>query len=123
MIIQGDTLQELFTAALEGMSFFMKKETGTSQDYSQVKEVSLEASTVTFLLIDFLSEALTLSHIHKIIFGKVQFKRLTKGECVAQLYGRKEMSLDKDIKAVTYHEAHVKRNEKGVYETTLIFDI
>ena len=32
-------------------------------------------------------------------------------------------TFDEDVKAVTYHEAQVKKNEKNNYEVTIIFDI
>jgi len=48
---------------------------------------------------------------------------LTETEIEVKVFGRKVEEFEEDIKAVTYHEAEVKKNEKGEYETMLVFDI
>jgi len=123
MRVEGDSLDELFRASLEGMSDYIKKGVCNSGIFAENYKISLKTSNVTFLLIDFLSEVLTLSQIHKLIFCKVEFSEISEGELEATLYGRREKNIEEEIKAVTYHEAKVQLNENGLYETTLIFDI
>ena len=57
------------------------------------------------------------------IYNQVDFTRLTKNEVWAEIRGFKVKNFSEDIKAVTYHEAQIKRNKKGQWKTTIIFDI
>jgi len=119
--VKGDTLEELFTAAVEGMAHITKHEFEERNDITI--EVETEAKTQTDLLIDFLSEVLTNTHVEKAIFNKIKFKKLTENTLKAEITGTKLPRFDEDIKAVTYHEAETKQNEKGQFETNIVFDI
>jgi SHS2 domain-containing protein len=87
------------------------------------RNIALEAVDATALLIDFLNEVLLASHIHKEVYNEVIFKRLSERSLEARLSGFIAKSLGEDIKAVTYHEADVKKKKDGTWETMLIFDI
>lgn len=122
--IEADTMQELFAAALEGMAQISKRDfCATPRTFSLEHAVSITAPDTTALLIDFLSEALTYSHVERAIFCKAKFAKLNPTALKAIIAGSKTNSFDKDIKAVTYHEAEVKENNKGHYETMIVFDI
>ena len=121
---KGASLDQLFENALEGMNRILCK------DYDRflnkhlfAKEIAITAYDTTSLLIDFLSEVLTLSHIHHAIFCKIEFKKLSDTTLEAKIFGTKTKEIEKDIKAVSYHEAQIKKNKKSFYETTLVFDI
>lgn len=125
--VEGESLPELFTAALEGMSELIKpgssKHKGDDlKDFTEKHEVTASSPNVSLLLVDFLAQTLTLSHIHYAIFSRVQFLELGRDRLKARIYGRRE-SFEEDIKAVTYHEVEIKKNVRGFYETTLVFDI
>lgn len=122
--VRGKSYEQLFTVALEGMNRILNK------DYEKylngqtiIKVISVTSYDVTSLLIDFLSEALTLSHIHKAIFHTIDRLEIHDTSLDAYVLGAKVSRLDEDIKAVTYHEAKVRKNEKGQYETNIVFDI
>lgn len=121
--VEGDTLEELFQAALEGMGELIKKGVFQKKDTPEVQRISILSPDVTSLLIDFLSEVLTLSHIQHVVFGKMEFLELTETRLKASIWGRKVRAFDEDIKAVTYHEANVAKNKRGFYETMIVFDI
>ena len=126
MEVRGDSFPELFTAALEGMAELEGGGAGSTKDIpsrsSYVTRISLSSQNLTFLLIDFLSAVLAQSHIHKVIFKKVKFRKLAETELEAEVEGAKVQEFEEDVKAVTYHEAEI-RKKKGIYETTLVFDI
>ena len=42
---------------------------------------------------------------------------------ILKLSGTRINNFDEEIKAVTYHEANVIKNKKGLWETCIIFDI
>ena len=122
LLIQAETLPELFSAALEGMNRILKKDLVFSG--MPVKEsLNLSAADSTNLLIDFLSQVLSLSLLKQAIFSQVDFKPLTATALVADLRGNLVDHFDKEIKAVTYHEAAVRKNAEGLWETKIVFDL
>lgn len=124
LLVKGDTAEELFLAALAGMDEIINKEEAQKKDdLVIVKEINIASSDMTGLLVDFLSEVLAITHTEKAIFPRAEFLKLTDNVLEARIYGRKTDKFDEDIKAVTYHEAAVRRNDKGIFETILVFDI
>jgi SHS2 domain-containing protein len=120
----GDTLEELFRASLEAMTEISRKNGAGGKSPDQVREsLELTAPDTTVLLIDFLSEALTRGHLDQALYYDVEFDTLSENHLRATLQGARVDHLDKDIKAVTYHEAEVHRNTEGRFETTIVFDI
>lgn len=119
MKVAAGTLQELFSEAVSGMAEFLG---GKGHGEQVWKEVSVEASSLTDLLVDALSEALAQSHIEKAVFPKVTFSEFSPTRVSAKLEGRRVKSFDEDIKAVTYHEAEILKSSTG-YEVTVVFDI
>ena len=120
--VKGDSLEELFTASFEGMNEVAKK--GEKNLPIQAEEkIVLTSIDKTTLLIDFLSEVLTHMHINHTIYSKLIFDKLTEKYLSATISGYQVESFDKDIKAVTYHEAEIRKNEKGNFEVIIVFDI
>lgn len=74
-------------------------------------------------MVDFLSEVLSLVEINKEVYTKVNFKKFSQNYLETELEGISVDSFDEDIKAVTYHEADVKRDKDGLWKTNLVFDI
>lgn len=122
MKITAKTREDLFSEALRGMMSFLKKVPGAS-GHRIKRTVSISSVDLTALLVDFLSEALALSQIHKEVYDKVTFKKFSRNSLEAELEGSLVKSFDEDIKAVTHHEAEVKESGKGQWSTNLIFDI
>jgi len=122
--VEADRLGELFSAALEGMAGLIKKSQSELQKGKRVEDsLKLEAPDVTALLIDFLSLVLTLTHERKAVFTEVSFEKLNETSLNCTIKGFETDGFDDDIKAVTYHEAGVKKNDAGRFETMIVFDI
>lgn len=120
----ADNYENLFSAALEGMNYIIKRKFDKSLSLMNFKDiVNVESIDRSMLLIDFLSEVLTLSHLYKAIYHSVNFKSFTETNLTAEVEGDKVGNFDEDIKAVTYHEAEIRKNEQGLYETIIVFDI
>lgn len=122
MLVQGDSLEDLFSEALYGMMEILEPKV---DDQKKVIErvIAIEATDTTTLLIDFLNEVLLSTQIHKEAYNKMIFKELSQHSLEAILSGIAVQSFGEDIKAVTYHEAEVKRTEDGTWETMIVFDI
>ncbi len=122
--VQGVSVEKIFANALEGMNRILNKEYNKHLNKHVIsKNLNITSPDISSLLIDFLSEVLTLSQIHNAIFHIVDQLELHDSTLSAQIIGAKINKFDEDIKAVSYHEANVVRNDKGNLETTIVFDI
>jgi SHS2 domain-containing protein len=66
---------------------------------------------------------LSLSLLKQAVFNQVDFKQISETALTAELTGSPVGRFDKEIKAVTYHEAAVTKNPAGRWETKVVFDI
>ncbi len=137
LYVEADTMPELFQAAVEGMAQILSRLGGIKSETKNqklkiknkdrkteiAKSINLTSPDTTSLLIDFLSEALTYSQEEKAVFRKADIKKLTDTSIEAEIFGERVDEFDEDIKAVTYHEAEIKKNEKGNWEVVIVFDI
>lgn len=122
--VEADTLPELFEGALIGMNNILKEDfCDKKKAFTITKPIRIKSMDLTSLLIDFLSEALTLSYTSKNLFCKMKIKTLNEFHLEAEIIGAIAKSFDEDIKAVTYHEADVHKRNDGKWETIIIFDI
>jgi len=122
--VEASSLEELFETSVKGLAKLSRKDLlGNTETVSQSFIIDVEAEDITGLLVEFLSEILTLSHIHKTVFLKAEIETLDEKRVRAKIYGEKVEYFDEDIKAVTYHQAEVRQKESGEFETKLVFDI
>lgn len=119
--VKGDNLDDLFKVALTGMNSILKK-TVTYRGGKMLKSIKLVAVDTTALLIDFLSEILTYSLENKMLY-KINFIKINNNALETKLIGYQIDRFDTEIKAVTYHEAEIKKNKHGNFATKIIFDI
>lgn len=122
MRVSGRTVAELFGQAVRGMMAAMKTDIKTLKP-NLTREVKVQAPDPTVLLVDFLNEVLTLAQTNREVYKEVNFKEFSETSLSAELQGVSVKEFDEDIKAVTYHEAQVRKNPQGEWETILIFDI
>lgn len=118
----GTTQEDIFTAALQGLSYIMKKDVQINKSVV-IKDIDIKSCDLTSLLIDFLSEVLTASYIQKAVFKEINFLKINERELHAVIKGIKVDTFEHDIKAVTYHEANVHKNASGDLQTIIVFDL
>lgn len=124
MQVQAGSLDVLFGAAIRGMGNILKE----GGCYAGVpcpltRRLDLRAKDATCLLIDTLSDILSLSFIDKALFCRASFLELTETHMVADLFGYAVNGFDEEIKAVTYHGAQLRRTRDKQWKTRVIFDI
>ena len=122
--LRADSREDLFRAGFEAMNQIIKPD-ACRKPCPCLFNQTIEVNSVdeTTLLIDFLSDVLTLCHEHKTVFCELSLLELNANRLRARLGGRPANGFDEDIKAVTYHEANVQQTDSGEWETPLIFDI
>ncbi|WP_273568064.1 archease [Maribacter halichondriae] len=124
MKIGGSSVEELFQAGVIGMGNILKEGFCDKNKSSNIKsKIEIVALDQTCLLIDLLSEVLSTSYSEKSIFCKVLFTKFTRTKAVVEIYGTRVEGFNEEIKAVTYHEANVHKDNHGNWETLVIFDI
>ncbi|ROL60650.1 archease [Bacteroidetes/Chlorobi group bacterium ChocPot_Mid] len=121
ILAQGSNKENLFRAALKGLCKVMLQDKEIKQP-SIIKQITVKSTDLTGLLIDFLSEVLSLSHQYKVLFCEVNFEKLTESYLKAEIKGIEVQGFDEDVKAVTYHEANVVLID-GVFQTVIVLDI
>lgn len=120
--VEGKDLEELFRDALRGMVFISgPRESGESKETN--RKIRISASDRTALLIDFLNEVLFGMEKNFEFYCDVDFKKLSSTELRAVLKARPAVRFERDIKAVTYHEANIVENKNRGLETMIVFDI
>lgn len=120
--VEGETLERLFSDALKGMMEILKTDILAGRPGTK-RQISVSAPDKTALLVDFLNEVLSLSQINKEAYSVITFDEFSETSLGGNLEGVGVDEFDEDIKAVTYHEAEIKKNPAGNWETILIFDI
>ena len=129
--VYGQSLKELFRNALEGMFQSIHPSIAlcvgvndrvVCDDLPKMHTIVIEAINIEVLLIDFLSEALTLSDIYNEAYLDVDIQELSDKHIKAILKGIPIEGFEEEIKAVTYHDLKIKKTDKG-YETVILFDI
>lgn len=121
----GHNREELFQNAMFGLSSILFK------DFDKLKKklpagfekLKIEASDINALLVNFLNQVLTQSQINKKVYNRIKFLKFSEIALEAQIFGVVVDHFDEDVKAVTYHEAKIEQNKRGIFEITLTLDI
>lgn len=121
----GKTKEELFLNMLRGMFESIKpkiKSKLKNQKSKIQREIKIKSTDEQSLLVDFLSEALTLSDINNEAYFEVKFDKLTDKELEGKIFGWPVERFGVEIKAVTYHGLYIKKIDKR-WEAKVLFDI
>ena len=122
--VTADTLSGIFEGAMKGMAAIQKEQAvNRSPRDNRSFSISVSAPDRTALLVDFLSEILTLSDIHHIVFTRIKFDDLSDQHIDATVFGSRVEDFDEDIKAVTHYLADIVKKGENKLETTIVFDI
>lgn len=124
----GETKEKLFQNAARGMFFII---TGSSKLAKQGSEhywaIKCEGANLEELLVEWLSELLYIHSTDFVILNDFIIKSMTSNNLQAESHGLKinesSYNIEKEIKAVTYYNLQVLKNEKGYWEATIVFDI
>jgi SHS2 domain-containing protein len=91
-------------------------------ELNQVRMVALQADDAESLLVRFLSELLWLEQEQKLGFDRFAIKIDEQLNLQASLEGSAITNLDKEIKAVTYHNLQVEHTPQGL-RANIVFDV
>jgi SHS2 domain-containing protein len=112
-------LPTLFKEAARAMNSLSGTVIGTNDRVSRALEV--EGPDPESLLVAFLSELVFYQEQENLTFDDFDLRVAGQWLKVA-MEGAQTESVDKAIKAVTYHNLKIERNTEG-FETTIVFDV
>ena len=112
-------LPSLFRESARAMNTLSGTVIGTGDRVSKTLEV--EGPDVESLLVAFLSELVYYQEQENLTFDVFDLRVAGQWLKVA-MEGAEIASVDKAIKAVTYHNLKIQRNAEGL-ETTIVFDV
>lgn len=127
--VYDSTKEELFKNALEGMGAILKSKinpsAGSGQENQKLKFRKFEVRSfdVNALLVDFLNEVNYLRQVNNETYTEVEFKNFSDNEAEGAVRGFEVSEFGEDIKAVTFHEVDIHKNNEGQWETNIVFDV
>ncbi len=119
--VWGDDLGDLFQQAALGMGFLMVGDL-TAVTPKTTRNLNLQAFDREDLLVEWLSELLYWAESEYLVFRQFDMHTISDTTLNATVTGGKVTQIDKDIKAVTYHNLAIVETAVGL-ETTIVFDV
>ena len=125
--VKGRELKELFKNAAQAMfDIIAEKKSQATSHKSQATRIMVKqkADSLEELFINWLNELLSLSATKELIFSDFQINKLDKNTLQAVAIGEdiKNYKVNTEIKAATYHELKIEREESG-WLAEIIFDV
>ncbi len=117
--VTAATLEELFREAVDGLMEAMKPL--TRGEGTPPETLTIDAGDLTSLLVDFLGEILLRCHVRRQSYELARIS-LSGTSLTATLRAHAVEGFAEDVKAVTYHEADVRRVD-GDWTTMLVLDV
>ena len=123
--VEADSLEELFLGGAKAINIILRPDfcDEVLKTMNIWHTIEVRSADTTLLLVDFLSEILTLCHLEKVIFCDFEIFMINGTSLKANVHGIPVDGFSEDIKAVTYHEADVHKNDEGKWESIIIVDI
>jgi SHS2 domain-containing protein len=119
--VRGHDLPELLVNAARGMSRLLVPDlTLISTDVE--RHFELDAFDAESLLVEWLSELAYWAEAEMLVFREFELRQVTPSHLEAVVRGGRAPNLQKQIKAVTYHNLEIITTDNGL-ETTVVFDV
>jgi len=123
---RGNTIEQVFEQAALAM-FNIIIDTSVLKPEKSI-EVTLESSGLDDLLYDYLSELLYLFEVEEIIFESFHVDSINQTDKGYTLHGQaygesitsRQHIFDTEVKAVTYHQLKVIKDETGYYVHVIV---
>lgn len=116
----GEDKDALFKNAAEGMISVLKPSCATE---AVEREITVEADDEENLLLEFLNEVLYQMRFNKECYQEFELRFKKENKLEAILKGFKLIGFAGEIKAADYCDLKIFRNENGILECEVVFDI
>lgn len=106
--VYGQNLIDLINNILVALADYWQP---SLKDKKIKAKIKVKSNDQINLLIDFIAQIIAKTYIKKAIFNKFEKKEVASNLIEGELIGYQFSSLTKDIKAVTYHQANLKKSK------------
>jgi len=121
LLVRGETLEDLFEHAAQGVFHLMRPEPGATQEpVSHL--VSLDSFDLQSLLVDWLNELVYLSERDGEVYSSYEIVHLEPTHLEAAVRGANHYRFRKAIKAATFSDLAIEATPLGL-EATITFDV
>jgi len=117
----GVDLTQLLLNAATGMTSLLVEDVGSLAQKIE-RHVIIDSLDPESLLVDWLTELAFWAESELLVFSRILLKDVTETHLEATLAGDHVSTLNKHIKAVTYHELEITKTGVGLV-TTVVFDV
>jgi SHS2 domain-containing protein len=118
LLAWGPDNVSLFTQAALGLNAIAGVQTGSER---VTRDIDLHQDDLPSLLVAFLSELVFLQENERLAFDKLDLQ-VTGTRVSGTLAGADILSLERPIKAVTFHNLRILSTERG-FEVEVVFDV
>lgn len=119
--VSAPDLEGLYRDAARGlMTLLLPRESESPERIEHT--LTIESADPTCLLVDFLNDVLWTAVTNIESYDEVELESISERSLTAIIRGRTVESFGDEIKAVTYHEAEIRR-EGDKWQTNLVFDV
>ncbi len=124
--LQGEDLEGILRAGLAGLFEIISgisKFSPVKQKWEKSFSFEIESKDSETLIVDFLNEALFVVETEKMLPVAVGFEELTEDRAKGKFFLTPDFPAQKHVKAATYHELEIIKNNQGLLETVITLDI
>jgi SHS2 domain-containing protein len=114
-------LRQLFIVAANGMNSFLLEDPELLS-LAVKKRFNLSGIDAESLLVEWLSELAFWAETERLIFKSFEIHKIDANYLEADVVGDIVPSIEKHIKAVTYHDLKIVATDSGL-EATIVFDV
>jgi len=122
--VYGRDIPELLVHAADALNYIVLGRADIQP--KQQRSVSLTSVDDDTLLIDWLNELIYMLDAENLVFGQFEIQHTTPGYAEIQCHGEPvdptRHRLERELKAATYHGAHINKDSAG-YIARVIFDV
>ena len=126
ILVRAKDLKSLFRESLRATFEIITGEDISSllgRKSKSVREVNISSADRETILADFLSEALSLSEIHKEFYFDCEFREFGHEFISAYLFGLPLVKKVEEIKGVSYHDLRITTGKDGQQQAIILFDV
>ncbi len=119
----GRDLRELFENSAFAV-FFMEGATPPESGRTPEQKRTVTVSGIDYesLLVNWLSELLYLQESNRETYHRFDIQELSSTSLKAEVYGTPGIHIDKQVKAVTYHNLNIEQTQEG-WQATVVVDV
>jgi SHS2 domain-containing protein len=124
MTLYGSDVPELLVNAAHALNSIVFARVDIKPE--QERTVKLRSVDDDTLLVDWLNELIYMLDAEQMVFGEFHVVRHSEGaadiRCLGEALDLTRHAMAREVKAATYHGAHIRRNAQS-FAATVIFDV